>query len=221
MECSDKSVHTLPSGTALGNLLHKLLEEISFAAVGQAEQAAALVPWVGRKLQNSAFAKGGWDTPIAELLFNALHTPLQPAGAPPFSLTQVDEACTFREMPFIFPCDALAHSSYLSNVSSDDMTQGFIDLFFAHGGRYYLIDWKSNWLGPAQHCYNKEALACAMEENGYTLQAALYREAARRFLATAEPDRSFDECFGGIFYLFLRGIDPAKDPSCGIFQANL
>lgn len=221
MECSEKSVHTLPSGTALGNLLHSLLEEISFAAVRQAGEAAALLPWVCRKLQHTPFSGAGWDAPIAELLFNALHTPLHPHGSQPFSLAEVDEACTFREMPFLFPCDALAPSTDVSSVSSEDMTQGFIDLFFSHAGRYYLIDWKSNWLGPAQHCYNREALACAMAENGYTLQASLYCEAARRFLSAAEPYRSFDECFGGIFYLFLRGIDPAKDPACGIFQANL
>ena len=38
------------------------------------------------------------------------------------------------------------------------MVRGSIDLVFRHNGKYYLVDYKSNFLGSTLASYNQEAL---------------------------------------------------------------
>jgi exodeoxyribonuclease V beta subunit len=86
--------------------------------------------------------------------------------------------------------------------------KGYIDLFFMYGDKYYLLDWKSNWAEE----YAEENIEKAMQEHDYYLQAKIYTEALKRYLNVVEK-RPFEECFGGIFYLFLRGT-VVKKISC-------
>ena len=80
-----------------------------------------------------------------------------------------------------------------------------IDLFFEHQGKYYLLDWKSNWLGPSLEYYEPCRMQQAMETNGYFLQAAIYQEALQRYMRRFDQ-RPFSKFFGGTYYLFLRGL---------------
>ena len=58
----------------------------------------------------------------------------------------------------------------LSFAPSHGFMKGYIDMVFRHQGRFYLLDWKSNYLGPAFDHYNQPSLHKAMEANYYTLQ---------------------------------------------------
>ena len=51
----------------------------------------------------------------------------------------------------------------------------------------------------------------------YGLQYHLYAVALDRFLASRLPDYSYERHFGGIHYLFLRGLDPGN-PEAGVFH---
>ncbi|MEO5718753.1 MAG: hypothetical protein ABIR29_09305, partial [Chthoniobacterales bacterium] len=97
---------------------------------------------------------------------------------------------------------------------------GFIDLTFEHGGRFYFADWKSNWLGPDPRAYGARALAAEMERHFYTLQLCLYSVALHRYLGVRKPGYDFERHFGGGFYIFLRGLDPAQ-PKQGIYFQRL
>ena len=85
---------------------------------------------------------------------------------------------------------------------------GFIDLVFEFDGRYYVLDWKSNHLGYSRDHYRAERVAGAMQEHGYYLQAALYSIAVHRYLAQRVPGYEYERHFGGVFYLFVRGVRP-------------
>jgi len=85
---------------------------------------------------------------------------------------------------------------------------GFIDLVFEHGGRYYILDWKSNHLGNTACDYREDKLAEAMSANGYHLQYLLYSIALDRYLARRVSDYRYDTHFGGVLYLFVRGVRP-------------
>ena len=95
--------------------------------------------------------------------------------------------------------------------------RGFIDLLFRFKDRYYLVDWKSNWLGSRPADYGPEGMRRAMLEHNYYLQYHLYALAADLFLERRLPAYNYQTHFGGIYYIFLRGIDP-KEPSRGIFR---
>jgi exodeoxyribonuclease V beta subunit len=90
----------------------------------------------------------------------------------------------------------------------DGYLRGFIDLVFEHGGRYYLLDWKSNHLGDAPQHYAPDALQRTMAQQGYQLQALLYALALHRHLQQRLSDYRFDRHFGGALYLFVRGVRP-------------
>jgi exodeoxyribonuclease V beta subunit len=99
------------------------------------------------------------------------------------------------------------------------MLKGFIDLVFRHEGRYYLLDYKSNWLGDNSEAYTRDAMAAAMQSHRYDLQYQLYTLALHRYLRHRIADYAYDDHFGGVIYLFLRGVD-ANDPQSGIFTTR-
>jgi exodeoxyribonuclease V beta subunit len=99
------------------------------------------------------------------------------------------------------------------------MLKGFIDLVFRHEGRYYLLDYKSNWLGENSEAYTQQAMASAMQMHRYDLQYQLYTLALHRYLRHRIADYRYEEHFGGVIYLFLRGVD-AADPRSGIFSTR-
>jgi exodeoxyribonuclease V beta subunit len=92
--------------------------------------------------------------------------------------------------------------------------KGFIDLTFEHGGRWYILDYKSNWLGPDASYYGGERLVQALAGEHYYLQYLIYLVALRRFLRQRFSDFSDDQ-LGGAFYLFLRGM-----PEAGVYFAR-
>ncbi|MFP8965235.1 exodeoxyribonuclease V subunit beta [Pokkaliibacter sp. CJK22405] len=93
------------------------------------------------------------------------------------------------------------------------MLKGFIDLTFLHDGRYYVLDYKSNWLGPDERAYTREAMEEAMLSHRYDLQYALYIFALHRLLSARQPDYDYDQHMGGAVYLFLRGTE-AQTAGC-------
>jgi exodeoxyribonuclease V beta subunit len=104
----------------------------------------------------------------------------------------------------------------LNFQSVKGMLLGFIDLVFCHAGKYYIIDWKSNYLGNQPENYTPENLAREMERNLYPLQYIIYIVALNRYLQRRIPDYSYETHFGGAYYLFLRGIDNSR-PNNGIY----
>lgn len=96
---------------------------------------------------------------------------------------------------------------------------GKIDLFFEYNGKYYVLDWKSNYLGPNNSYYSSKNLCKAMDENNYHLQYYLYALAAKKYLSTRIQNFSFEEHFGGAIYIFLRGARKGK--TSGIFTRKI
>ena len=85
--------------------------------------------------------------------------------------------------------------------------KGFCDFVFTYGGKYYILDWKSNRLGQCDEDYTLEKIEKAMHANDYFLQATIYKEALKRYVKLFD-NRPFEELFGGVVYFFLRGSKP-------------
>jgi exodeoxyribonuclease V beta subunit len=110
---------------------------------------------------------------------------------------------------------------------------GFIDLTLRVGGRYFVCDYKTNWLGtgsPADpgfvlraHDYAPTALADAMGHSDYPLQALLYSLVLHRYLRWRQPGYDPEQHLGGVLYLYLRGMCGPDTPvvdghPCGVFS---
>lgn len=177
------SPHTLPAGAATGEMIHELLEKVPLELVHKPD---SLLLFVQKHLAHTYFEP--WKEVIAQILYQAFHTPLGPDS---IQLGSLSEGDLFREMEFMYPV-------------KDGVMKGVIDLFFLHKRKYYLLDWKTNWLGSGDEDYHDEALANAMTHHSYTLQADLYLNAVREYLQKIET-RPFEDIFGGVIYYFLRG----------------
>ena len=57
-----------------------------------------------------------------------------------------------------------------------------------------------------------------MAHDSYVLQYLIYTVALHRYLRLRVLDYDYERHFGGVFYLFLRGMNPAAGPECGIFR---
>jgi exodeoxyribonuclease V beta subunit len=80
------------------------------------------------------------------------------------------------------------------------------------------VDWKSNHLGYRVEAYYGESLKSAMDQKLYSLQYLLYTVALNRFLALRVRDYQYATHFGGVLYLFLRGMDRARGEEFGVFR---
>ena len=87
------------------------------------------------------------------------------------------------------------------------MMTGLIDLLYRYNDQYFIIDYKSNFLGFLPDDYQPELLAEAMLYHHYALQFLIYTIATHRMLKNSLPDYDYEHHFGGIHYLFLRGMD--------------
>ena len=94
------------------------------------------------------------------------------------------------------------------------MLKGFIDLVFEHNGQYYVLDYKSNYLGDSDSAYTDQTMGEAILEKRYDLQYILYLLALHRLLKARLPDYDYDQHIGGAVYLFLRGVNA---PGAGAF----
>lgn len=209
----EKTAHTLPANHEVGLFLHGLLEKIRFNDFRPLQNAEQALPLIHPYLHRSLFKP--WENVIATLLFNALKTPISTQHAS-FCLADIMPGQMYREMPFLFPYDP----SFLveGTTLSEGFIKGVIDLVFSYEGLYYIVDWKSHWLGNHVDAYQSSSLEKVMLENRYFLQAQLYQEALRRYLKLVDP-RPFEECFGGTIYLFLRGMQPGL--TTGIYFLQL
>lgn len=95
--------------------------------------------------------------------------------------------------------------SRLDRATLDGFLTGFVDLVFERGGRWFIVDWKSNFLGPDDASYTAAGVAESMLSHHYVLQYHLYAVALQRFLRLRLPDYSYRRHFGGVFYCYLRG----------------
>ncbi len=110
-------------------------------------------------------------------------------------------------------------SQPLQAITSPDfsgLVTGVIDLVFEYRGRYYVADYKSNFLGYDLQDYAPQKLAQAMLDRRYDLQSLLYSLALHRLLKHRISGYDFETHFGGSYYLFLRAMRPALGPGCGI-----
>jgi exodeoxyribonuclease V beta subunit len=88
---------------------------------------------------------------------------------------------------------------------------GFIDLVCVYQGKYYLMDYKSNYLDD----YSSASMIQAMRVHNYGLQAWIYSVVLTNFLQETIVDYSFDRHFGGVLYLFVRGMK-SDEPCSGV-----
>jgi exodeoxyribonuclease V beta subunit len=234
-----------PRGARAGIFFHDILEHLDFGA--DADDRRALVE---SKLRAYGYTDPAWIDVVDGAIGDILATPLDPRDAGivgPCPLTEIPRARRLDELEFVFPVasadsslalrrETLArvfanHAENLPDRYADRIValpfvplrgflKGFIDLCFVHDGRWYLVDYKTNHLGQAWTDYRPEILSEVMADEHYVLQYHLYVVALVRHLRCRIPEFSYARDFGGVLYLFLRGMSPARGTAVGVHVAR-
>lgn len=93
------------------------------------------------------------------------------------------------------------------DLEFNGMLKGFIDLTFEHQGRYYVLDYKSTFIGPDDSAYNLEMMQRKTLEKRYDLQYMIYTLALHRYLRSRLPEYDYETHIGGALVMYLRGIN--------------
>ncbi|MDI1301937.1 MAG: exodeoxyribonuclease V subunit beta [bacterium] len=229
-----EGIHAFPRGAQAGVFWHELLEEI---LMGRVRDRRVFVSDTMKKYAMDPVWLPVVDKVLMQWLDTPLHSPLDAKG---MVLSKLD--ARVAEMEFVYPVQGLRADAFLSlpdvppvyqaALKQLDFTtlngylKGFMDLVCRHDGRYYVVDYKTNWLGSEAAAYTPERLERAVAESHYYLQYWLYVLALHRHLrVTLGGHYDYERDMGGARYLFLRGIDAAtqgvyaRKPSFALIDA--
>jgi len=230
-DTADRGIFGFPAGAASGIFMHDIFEKLDFAA--DEELVAALV----KEKAGRYGIDPAWEDTIIAMVLRVLETPLDRGAG--FRLKDLGMADRINELEFYFPMNTAIEPAGLGAVFARfglsaangygrslerlnfsprrGFMRGFIDMVFRREGRYYLLDWKSNLLGRQKGDYGLENLRRAMAQHHYDLQYHLYTVALHRYLQTRLRDYRYDGHFGGVYYLFLRGVEADEAETRGVY----
>lgn len=220
------SVFDFPRGAAAGNCLHGLLEQIDFVNL----QEKGLPETVDQHLVKTGI-DSKWNPLVCQWLQDIVGTPL--SAVTDMRLARVGKMERIVELGFYFSL----HDMQIGKINSvlrdysipaidsslhftQGLMKGFIDLVFRFDDRFYIADYKSNYLGPTLEDYREDELSAAMISHRYDLQYLIYTVALHRYLETRIKGYRYDSHFGGVYYLFLRGMNQAHGPRYGVFSTR-
>lgn len=223
-----------PRGVQSGRFFHEILESYAF----ESARPRALQELTREHLTAHNFDQERWLQPVCRQLSAVLDTPLptsqgnltlgeikttkrinelefwlpvahtsRGSSAPAVHATDLREALAYGEQAQL-PATYLERLGKLQFVPLRGFLRGFVDLVFEHEGRYYLVDYKASHLGDHAADYDTPAVVAAMTDGHYFLQYHLYVLALTRWLGLRKPGFSYAKHFGGVFYLFLKGMGP-------------
>ncbi|AWI76158.1 exodeoxyribonuclease V subunit beta [Parazoarcus communis] len=224
-----------PRGPAAGDCLHAAFENVDFTDPDTWDDAIATALRAHPQPAANAAEAERHPRMLRHLLEDVLATALVEAvGRAPLLLSRIAKTQRMVELGFQLPAPHLsaarlnawlADKGYrMPRLGFSDLAgylKGFIDLVFEHDGRFWVLDWKSNHLGERPADYGPAALEGAMQSHGYHLQHLLYTVALHRHLARSLPGYDYDTHFGGVLYLFVRGVRPgwhAGGGPAGVFR---
>ena len=213
---SGGDIHRFPRGPNPGTFLHGLLEWAG--SEGFKADPEALQDAVARRCNRRGWQ--GWIETLSDWLQHLQDEPLRlNNGQPAVVLSELNQYQIEMEFWFashkvdVVQMDQLVRQHTHGGAPRagaepsllNGMFKGFIDLTFEHQGRYYVADYKSNWLGADDSAYTEQAMTASILDNRYDLQYVLYLLALHRQLKARLPGYDYDQHMGGALYLFLRG----------------
>lgn len=232
------SLAEFPRGPVPGELIHEIFENIDFKA-----ESSQIKNIIESKLVQYGFNSFLWTEPLVKAFSEILETPLynghngQQAA---FSLKDIKRDKRLNEMEFIFPFKSFSRQM-LSDIFKKYMNhpagylyaqkildlefkafkgfmKGFVDLVFEFKEKWYIVDYKSNYLGDTYSDYSLSSMTDAMIEHHYFLQYHIYVTAVHRYLGLKLKNYNYNTHFGGVLYLFVRGMHPDYGTASGVFQ---
>ena len=228
---SDLTIFTFPAGARTGTCWHEIFETLDFQADEGTVREAVCRTLDKYKLDTGRTAADRErKRKIVETMVHlVLKTDLNG-----FAFQDISLADRLSELEFNFTLENGFKTTDLAAVLSDyirgmfgvglgewdetltgGMMNGFIDLVFRHEGKYYITDWKSNKLTGQADDFDEAGMRAEIAYHHYYLQYLIYTVALHRYLRSRMPDYDYDRHFGGVYYIFLRGVN--SENNNGVF----
>jgi len=227
-------IFSFPKGAKPGIFFHEIFENIDF----KKDSTDIKESLITDKLHEYGFDLK-WKNIVCDMINNVISTPLF-TNRKNFLLSSISGGDRINEMEFYFPLKTVTpkkirkifsdygginissefplHMERLSFSPSKGFMKGYIDMIFQYEDKFYLLDWKSNHLGNNTEDYKKASIDRIMSEDLYILQYHIYLLALHQYLRLHLPEYNYESDFGGVLYMFLRGIDKHKGPEFGIYR---
>ena len=215
------SPYSFPKGAKPGSCLHEIFEQINFTSPLEhpTNKEQNLDEVVKRALEKYHISES-WQDVTEQWILDSLQCPLNANSSNDLSLSKLAPSDCLVEMEFNLPLSSLSApklneilikhfgftQSKLEFANVKGLLKGFIDLIFCYQGKYYILDYKSNYLGNTPADYKSDLLEQAMSSHQYHLQYLIYTVALHRLLKQRISDYSIETHLGGVYYTFLRGM---------------
>ena len=221
------AIFEFDAGAHAGTFMHDVFEHLEFTDPTSWDE------FIKKKLSDHNYEPKDWTGTIRGMVEQVMGTELEPG----LVLQSLERKDRMEEMEFYFPvhpgflpelASALPEGCLLRRylegvgksekhrISSDGYLKGLVDLIFRADGKHYVLDWKSNKLNGRPNGFGQAQIEREMLDHHYVLQYHLYVVATHRFLQSRLSDYSYEEHFGGVYYLFTRGMQIGSQS--GIFR---
>ena len=213
-----RTIFDFPKGADAGTAIHHLFEheKVDFSTVLENSHRE----WIEEFLEGYPYEKE-WAPVLETMLKDVTGSEI---GDLQLSAAVPDDE--LREMEFTFAASEPSGEELIQVIRGDDHDRkvyqpaaqfltGFIDLIVRQNDTYYILDYKSNYLGDSTDDYSQDRLKEEIEGAGYDLQYHLYTVALVKYLRNTIPDFDYEKNFGGAAYLFVRGME--KGSSRGVW----
>ncbi|CAH9057508.1 RecBCD enzyme subunit RecB [Pseudoalteromonas sp. CIP111854] len=212
--------YTFPKGAKPGSCLHEIFEQINFTAPNTPSGEQLSLSEAVEKSLNKYHIDEQWQASVQGWIQACLNCPLDMEND--LQLAKLSPRDCLVEMEFYLPLEPLKANELNRLVSAitgqhsqlqfdqvKGLLKGFIDLIFVYQGKYYILDYKSNYLGDTHSDYQANNLKLAMDAHQYHLQYMIYSVALHRLLKQRLAQYDPQIHLGGVYYLFLRALPDA------------
>ena len=214
--------YKIPAGKRMGTLLHDIFENLDFNATENDIQNMVNNKLDGFNEFSSDTPEGSYRKAWVENQVKIILKKQLPGEAG--SLCDINAGNRISELNFFMSTENIDLQE-LSSILKEkikgfeidclpsDYIKGALDLvFLGNDNKYYILDWKSNSLDD----FSNNGMEEAMRRHGYHLQYLIYAVALKRWLELTHVNFNFKENFGGVYYIFIRGITE-EDGANGIY----
>lgn len=198
---------SFPKGALIGTALHEIFENFEFTEINNANNNLKEVI-EDRFNANNIKLDNDFIDYVTNIVKNVLNAKL-----PKIKGNTIDTANTFK-LSEISSIDRKAEAEFNFALKNNDLSNycnGFIDLLFKQGEYYSILDWKSDTLNSNDLLsYNKLEDIKKRVDGHYSIQRVLYSYTLVNWLSSCyhcEPEEVFNNHFGGIYYVFIRGCN--------------
>lgn len=219
IDSPEDEIFSFPCGGVPGSGIHEIMEKIDFLMPDEKILDMTI---------QTTLSKFGidlkWNNAAKMMIKNSLAAEIS-ASEETIVLGNIDNKDMLREMEFFYPFEDTSSKKIYSIIGRDDvhdekrirgMMKGFIDLIFRSSSKYYIADWKTNHLGRRIEDYSPEKIESVMRDNSYDLQYSIYSVALHNYLSARLESYSYEKNFGGVIYIFMRGVRK-EFPGSGIY----